>query len=173
MSCSINCVAASSSYTDALVNAPEKILLAAPRGYCAGVDRAVETVERALEKHGPPVYVRHEIVHNTYVVNLNNLVPGTEFEGKSLEEIIKKSSGGIYNNAAQIWNHTFFWNGMKPQGGGEPSGALADAINAATRRWMGWRRASWWRWTAWTRWPATARTRSRCSISTTARALRA
>ena len=68
MSCSINCVAASSSYTDALVNAPEKILLAAPRGYCAGVDRAVQSVERALEAYGAPVYVRKEIVHNKHVV---------------------------------------------------------------------------------------------------------
>lgn len=68
--------------------------------------------------------------HNAYVVNLNNLQKGTEFESKTLEEIVKTSSGGIYNNSAQIWNHTFFWNCMKPQGGGEPSGALADAINA-------------------------------------------
>ncbi|WP_033135577.1 superoxide dismutase [Fe] [Aeromonas finlandensis] len=69
--------------------------------------------------------------HNTYVVNLNNLVPGTEFEGKSLEEIIKTSSGGIFNNAAQIWNHTFYWHCLSPNGGGEPTGALADAINKA------------------------------------------
>ena len=68
--------------------------------------------------------------HQAYVTNLNNLIPGTEFEALSLEEIVKKSSGGIYNNAAQIWNHTFFWNCMKPAGGGEPSGALAAAINA-------------------------------------------
>jgi Fe-Mn family superoxide dismutase len=68
--------------------------------------------------------------HQAYVTNLNNLIPGTEFENLSLEEIIKKSSGGIYNNAAQIWNHTFFWNCMKPQGGGAPKGKLADAINA-------------------------------------------
>ena len=67
--------------------------------------------------------------HNAYVVNLNNLQKGTEFETMTLEEIIKKSSGGIYNNAAQIWNHTFFWNCMKPNGGGEPTGALAEAIN--------------------------------------------
>ena len=66
--------------------------------------------------------------HNAYVVNLNNLQKGTEFESMSLEEIIKKSSGGIYNNSAQIWNHTFFWNCMKPNGGGEPTGALAAAI---------------------------------------------
>ena len=68
--------------------------------------------------------------HQAYVTNLNNLIPGTEFEALSLEDIIKKSSGGIYNNAAQIWNHTFFWNCMKPQGGGAPKGKLADAINA-------------------------------------------
>lgn len=66
--------------------------------------------------------------HNTYVVKLNGLVPGTEFEGKSLEDIIKTSSGPIFNNAAQIWNHTFYWNGLSPKGGGEPTGALADAI---------------------------------------------
>jgi superoxide dismutase, Fe-Mn family len=54
--------------------------------------------------------------HNAYVVNLNNLQKGTEFENMALEEIIKKSSGGIYNNSAQVWNHTFFWNCMKPQG---------------------------------------------------------
>lgn len=66
--------------------------------------------------------------HNAYVVNLNNLQKGTEFEKMALEEIVRKSSGGIYNNAAQIWNHTFFWNCMKPAGGGEPGGALAAAI---------------------------------------------
>ena len=68
--------------------------------------------------------------HQAYVTNLNNLIPGTEFENLSLEDTVKKSSGGIYNNSAQIWNHTFFWNCMKPNGGGAPTGALADAINA-------------------------------------------
>ena len=68
--------------------------------------------------------------HNAYVVNLNNLQKGTDFEAMSLQDIITKSSGGIYNNAAQIWNHTFFWNCMKPAGGGEPTGALAAAITA-------------------------------------------
>ena len=68
--------------------------------------------------------------HKAYVDNLNNLQKGTEFEKMTLEEIVKKSSGGIYNNAAQIWNHTFFWNCMKPQGGGKPGGALAKAIDA-------------------------------------------
>jgi Fe-Mn family superoxide dismutase len=69
--------------------------------------------------------------HQAYVTNLNNLIKGTEFENKSLEDIIKTApAGGIYNNAAQVFNHTFFWNCMKPGGGGAPSGALADAINA-------------------------------------------
>ncbi|TSE35357.1 superoxide dismutase [Tepidimonas charontis] len=70
--------------------------------------------------------------HNAYVVNLNNLQKGTEYESMTLEEIVRKAPnpGPIYNNAAQVWNHTFFWNCMKPNGGGEPSGALAQAINA-------------------------------------------
>lgn len=79
--------------------------------------------EETLEFH----YGKH---HQAYVNNLNNLIKGTEFETNSLEEIIKKSSAGIYNNAAQIWNHTFLWSSMKPNGGGAPAGALADAINA-------------------------------------------
>tara|TARA_B100001109_G_scaffold255897_1_gene262725 strand:+ start:94322 stop:94921 length:600 start_codon:yes stop_codon:yes gene_type:complete len=69
--------------------------------------------------------------HNTYVQKLNGLIEGTEFEGKSLEDIIKSSSGGVFNNSAQIWNHTFYWNSLSPNGGGEPTGAVADAINAA------------------------------------------
>ena len=68
--------------------------------------------------------------HQTYVTNLNNLIKGTEFAQQSLEEIVRKSSGGIFNNAAQVWNHTFFWKSLKPGGGGEPEGALAKAINA-------------------------------------------
>jgi Fe-Mn family superoxide dismutase len=72
----------------------------------------------------------HDKHHAAYVSNLNNLQKGTEFEAKTLEEIIKTSNGGIYNNAAQIWNHTFFWNCMKSNGGGEPAGALAEALNA-------------------------------------------
>ena len=79
--------------------------------------------KETLEYH----YGKH---HKAYVVNLNNLQKGTEFEAMTLEAIIKKSSGGIYNNAAQIWNHTFFWNCLKPAGGGEPKGALAAAIHA-------------------------------------------
>ena len=78
--------------------------------------------EETLDYH----YGKH---HQAYVTNLNNLIKGTEFENSTLEEIIKKSSGGIYNNSAQIWNHTFFWSSLKPNGGGEPKGALADAIN--------------------------------------------
>ncbi len=80
--------------------------------------------EETLEYH----YGKH---HNTYVVNLNNLVAGTEFENMSLEDVVKKSSGGMFNNAAQVWNHTFYWNSLSPNGGGEPTGALADAINEA------------------------------------------
>lgn len=79
--------------------------------------------EETLDFH----YGKH---HQAYVTNLNNLIKGSEFENSTLEEIIKKSSGGIYNNSAQIWNHTFFWSSLKPNGGGEPKGALADAINA-------------------------------------------
>ena len=67
--------------------------------------------------------------HKAYVDKLNELQKGTEFEAMELEDVVKKSSGGIYNQAAQIWNHTFFWNCMKPNGGGEPTGALAEAIN--------------------------------------------
>ena len=68
--------------------------------------------------------------HNAYVVKLNSLVEGTDFAGKSLEDIIKSSEGPVFNNAAQIWNHTFYWHCLSPNGGGEPTGALADAINA-------------------------------------------
>ncbi len=67
--------------------------------------------------------------HQAYVTNLNNLIKGTEFESAPLENIVKKASGGIFNNAAQVWNHTFFWNSMKPGGGGKPAGALAAAID--------------------------------------------
>jgi Fe-Mn family superoxide dismutase len=68
--------------------------------------------------------------HQAYVTNLNNLVKGTEFEALGLEEIVRKSTGGVFNNAAQVWNHTFFWNSMKPGGGGEAAGALGAAIAA-------------------------------------------
>jgi Fe-Mn family superoxide dismutase len=67
--------------------------------------------------------------HQAYVNNLNNLVPGTQFEGASLEEIIQAADGGIYNNAAQVWNHTFYFHSFKPNGGGKPTGDLAEAIN--------------------------------------------
>ncbi|MGM0412227.1 MAG: superoxide dismutase [Pseudomonadota bacterium] len=87
----------------------------------------------ALEPHisAETLEYHHGKHHNTYVTKLNGLIPGTEFENASLEEIIQKApAGGIFNNAAQVWNHTFYWNCMSPNGGGEPSGALADAINA-------------------------------------------
>jgi superoxide dismutase, Fe-Mn family len=79
--------------------------------------------EETLEYH----YGKH---HQTYVTNLNKLIPGTEFENLSLEEIVKKASGGVFNNAAQVWNHTFFWNSLSPKGGGAPKGALGTAITA-------------------------------------------
>ncbi|MFG0429279.1 superoxide dismutase [Fe] [Serratia liquefaciens] len=81
---------------------------------------SAETLEYHYGKH-----------HNAYVVNLNNLLKSSEFEGLSLEAIIKASSGGIFNNAAQVWNHTFYWHCLSPQGGGEPQGKLAAAINQA------------------------------------------
>ena len=69
--------------------------------------------------------------HQAYATNLNNLIKGTEYENLDLEAIVKKApAGGLFNNAAQVWNHTFFWNSMKPAGGGAPSGALAAAIDA-------------------------------------------
>lgn len=78
--------------------------------------------QETLEYH----YGKH---HKAYVDKLNALVPGTEYEGKSLEEIIMKSDGGIFNNAAQVWNHTFYWHCMSAQGGGDPYNALAAAID--------------------------------------------
>jgi Fe-Mn family superoxide dismutase len=79
--------------------------------------------KETLEYH----YGKH---HAAYVTNLNNLVKGTEFETSSLEDIVKKSTGGVFNNAAQIWNHTFYWHCLSPNGGGAPTGKLAEAINA-------------------------------------------
>ncbi|CRL58903.1 superoxide dismutase [Fe] [Proteus cibarius] len=80
--------------------------------------------KETLEYH----YGKH---HQTYVTNLNNLVKGTDLESKSLEEIIKSTDGGIFNNAAQVWNHTFYWNCLAPNAGGAPTGKIADAINKA------------------------------------------
>lgn len=77
-----------------------------------------ETLEYHYDKH-----------HNAYVTNLNKLIVDTPFANQSLEEIITGSTGGIFNNAAQTWNHTFYWHCLSPQGGGEPSGQLADEIN--------------------------------------------
>ncbi|KPK56437.1 MAG: superoxide dismutase [Thiotrichales bacterium SG8_50] len=82
---------------------------------------SAETLEYHYGKH-----------HATYVANLNKLIGGTEFSDLSLEDIIKKApAGGVFNNAAQIWNHTFYWNSLTPSGGREPTGALADAIGKA------------------------------------------
>ncbi len=82
---------------------------------------SAETLEYHHDKH-----------HAAYVANLNKLIDGTEYAGKTLEEIITTApAGGIFNNAAQVWNHTFYFNGLGPNGGGEPEGALADAVVAA------------------------------------------
>ena len=80
--------------------------------------------QKTIEFH----YGKH---HQAYVTNLNNLVPGTKFENSDLETIVKESDGPIFNNAAQIWNHTFYFTSFSPNGGGAPKGALAAAINAA------------------------------------------
>ncbi|EPK3595566.1 TPA: superoxide dismutase [Fe] [Proteus mirabilis] len=80
--------------------------------------------KETLEYH----YGKH---HQTYVTNLNNLVKGTDLENKSLEELIKTTEGGIFNNAAQVWNHTFYWNSLAPNAGGAPTGKIAEAINKA------------------------------------------
>ncbi|MBC7728123.1 MAG: superoxide dismutase [Fe] [Microbacteriaceae bacterium] len=79
--------------------------------------------------------------HQAYLTNLNNLVGGTEFAGLALEDVVKKASGPVFNNAAQVWNHTFFWSCMKPAGGGEPSGALAAAITAKWGRYAAFKEA--------------------------------
>ncbi len=78
---------------------------------------SAETLEYHYGKH-----------HQAYITNLNNLLEESAFDGASLEEIILKSSGPLFNNAAQVWNHTFYWNCLSPNGGGEPAGRLADAI---------------------------------------------
>jgi Fe-Mn family superoxide dismutase len=80
---------------------------------------SAETLEFHYGKH-----------HATYVDKLNGMIEGTEFESASLEEIILGSSGGIFNNAAQIWNHSFYWDGLSPNGGGKPEALLADAIDS-------------------------------------------
>jgi len=69
--------------------------------------------------------------HQTYVDNLNRLTAGTEYEGKTLEDVIRTAQGGVFNNAAQVWNHSFYWNCLSPTGGGEPAGALAEALAGA------------------------------------------
>lgn len=78
---------------------------------------SAETLSFHYEKH-----------HQTYMTNLKNLLADKPEAGKSLEEIVKSSSGGVFNNAAQVWNHDFYWKSMKPGGGGEPGGRLGDAI---------------------------------------------
>src|SRR3546814_12500202 len=85
----------------------------------------------ALEPHcsAKTLSFHHGKHHQAYVSKTNELIAGTEHADKSLEEIIKSSSGTLFNQAAQVWNHTFFWNSMQPGGGGQPGGALAQAID--------------------------------------------
>lgn len=87
----------------------------------------------ALEPHysANTLSFHHGKHHAAYVTKLNELIAGGDHEGKALEEIIASSTGGLFNQAAQVWNHSFFWNSMKPGGGGTPAGALAEAIDAA------------------------------------------
>ncbi|MBW3138832.1 superoxide dismutase [Fe] [Ferrimonas balearica] len=94
---------------------------------------ALPYAKDALEPHisAETLEFHHGKHHATYVTKLNGLVEGTELAGKSLEEIVKTSTGGVFNNAAQIWNHTFYWHCLSPNGGGAATGAIADAINSA------------------------------------------
>jgi len=87
----------------------------------------------ALEPHidARTVEIHYSKHHQTYVDNFNKLIPGTEFAEQPLEQIILKAQGPVFNNAAQVWNHTFYWQSLKPKGGGEPTGELAAAINKA------------------------------------------
>ena len=94
---------------------------------------ALPFAKDALQPHisSETLDFHHGKHHQTYVTKLNELVPGTECEGKSLEDIIKSAPAGpVFNNAAQVWNHTFYWNSLSPKGGGAATGAIADAINA-------------------------------------------
>ncbi len=86
----------------------------------------------ALEPHisAETLEFHHDKHHNAYVEKTNSMIEGTENAGKDLDEIIKSAKGGLFNNAAQVWNHTFYWNCMSPDGGGEPSGELAEAIKS-------------------------------------------
>lgn len=98
------------------------------------MEHKLPTLNYALDALAPHIsketlefhYGKH---HQTYVTNLNNLIQGTEFQNSTLEEIIAKSSAGIFNNAAQVWNHSFYWNCLAPNAGGEPTGALKAAID--------------------------------------------
>lgn len=91
---------------------------------------SAETIDYHYGKH-----------HAAYVTKLNGLIEGTEFEDASLEDIIRKADGGLFNNAAQVWNHSFYWNGLSPDGGGAPGGALAAAIDDAFGSFDGFREA--------------------------------
>mgnify|MGYP000169369240 CR=1 FL=1 len=86
--------------------------------------------KNALQPHisAETLEFHHGKHHQAYVTNLNNLVAGKPEAGLTLEEIIRTSGGGIFNNAAQVWNHTFYWRCLKPGGGGSPGGRLAEML---------------------------------------------
>jgi len=111
-------------FTTISINAQQKQIMKFELPKLNYESNALEPVisQKTIEFH----YGKH---HQAYVNNLNNLIQGTEFENADLETIIKKSEGPIFNNAAQVWNHTFYFNSLSPKGGGAPTGALADAIN--------------------------------------------
>jgi Fe-Mn family superoxide dismutase len=126
-------------YLSSLVLLPKRLLAASEENVSTNIKRdhkmaitlpELPYAQDALEPHisANTLSYHHGKHHNAYVTNLNNLIEGTELAGKTLEEIIQASSGGVFNNAAQVWNHTFYWNSLSPNGGGQPSGALADKI---------------------------------------------
>jgi len=94
---------------------------------------ALEWSGDALAPHisAETLEIHHGKHHNAYVTNLNKLIQGTEFEKASLEDIVRKAKGGVFNNAAQHFNHSFYWKSLSPDGGGDPSGAVATALKGA------------------------------------------
>ncbi len=94
---------------------------------------ALPFAREALEPHisGETIDFHYGKHHKTYVDNLNKMISGTELDSLTLEDIVRKAEGAMFNNAAQVWNHTFYWNCLSPEGGGKPSGALAKSIDEA------------------------------------------
>ncbi len=94
---------------------------------------ALPFAREALQPHisGETIDFHYGKHHKTYVDNLNKMIEGTELDSLTLEEIVRKAEGAMFNNAAQVWNHTFYWNCLSPEGGGKPTGALAKSIDEA------------------------------------------